>query len=71
MPRQNRATICICLRKSQIYSLKTALEWPFGDHLYRLRVGDYRVIYQIDGDKLVVLVVHVGHRKDFYPHLKR
>ncbi|MBE0574942.1 MAG: type II toxin-antitoxin system RelE/ParE family toxin [Desulfuromonadales bacterium] len=40
-------------------------------NLYRLRVGDYRIIYQVDGDKLVVLVVHVGHRKDVYRHLKR
>ena len=39
--------------------------------LYRLRVGDYRIIYQIDGGKLIVLVVHVGHRKDVYRHLKR
>ena len=39
--------------------------------LYRLRVGDYRIIYQVDGGKLVVLVVHVGHLKDVYRHLKR
>ena len=39
--------------------------------LYRLRVGDYRIIYQIDGGKLIVLIVHVGHRKDVYRHLKR
>jgi mRNA interferase RelE/StbE len=40
-------------------------------NLYRLRVGDYRIIYQVDGGKLVVLVVHVGHRKDVYRYLKR
>ena len=40
-------------------------------NLYRLRVGDYRIIYQIDGGKLIILVVHVGHRKDVYRHLKR
>ena len=39
--------------------------------LYRLRVGDYRIIYQVDGGKLVVLIIHVGHRKDVYRHLKR
>lgn len=37
-----------------------------GDKLYRLRVGDYRVIYSIDGKKLVVLVIRIGHRKEVY-----
>ena len=40
-------------------------------NLHRLRVGDYRIIYQVDGGKLVILVVQVGHRKDVYRHLKR
>lgn len=40
-------------------------------NLYRMRIGDYRIIYQIDGCRLVILVVHVGHRKDVYRHLKR
>ncbi|MEO5715719.1 MAG: type II toxin-antitoxin system RelE/ParE family toxin [Luteolibacter sp.] len=33
---------------------------------YRIRVGDYRVIYQIHDSVLVVLVIEVGHRKDIY-----
>lgn len=39
--------------------------------LYRVRVGDYRILYQIEDDVLVILVVHVGHRKDVYRFLKR
>lgn len=34
--------------------------------LYRYRIGDYRVIYQIFRDELIVAVVRVGHRKDVY-----
>jgi mRNA interferase RelE/StbE len=41
------------------------------DNLYRLRVGDYRIIYQVDDGMLVILVVHIGHCKDVYRHLKR
>lgn len=34
--------------------------------LYRIRVGDYRVIYQIRDSQLLVLVVKVGDRRDVY-----
>ena len=34
--------------------------------LYRYRIGDYRVIYQIFKNELIVVVVRVGHRKDVY-----
>ena len=34
--------------------------------LWRYRVGDYRIICRIEGHRLMVLVVHVGHRKNVY-----
>ncbi len=34
--------------------------------LWRYRVGDYRILCQIQDQKLLVLVVAVGHRKDIY-----
>jgi mRNA interferase RelE/StbE len=38
-----------------------------GEHdLYRLRAGDWRVVYQLADDRLVVLVVRIGHRGDVY-----
>jgi mRNA interferase RelE/StbE len=33
---------------------------------YRIRVGDYRILYEIHGDILVVLVVRVAHRSEAY-----
>jgi mRNA interferase RelE/StbE len=33
---------------------------------WRLRVGDYRVIYEIDDRQRSVTVLHVGHRRDVY-----
>jgi mRNA interferase RelE/StbE len=35
-----------------------------GDNLWRIRVGNYRVVYEIHDDRLVVLVLRVAHRKD-------
>lgn len=37
-----------------------------GEEAYRIRIGDYRVIYEIDDDVIVVTVVSAGHRKDVY-----
>ena len=34
--------------------------------LYRVRVGDYRIVYQIQDRQLVVLVVQIGHRRQIY-----
>jgi len=33
---------------------------------YRIRVGDYRVLYEIREAVLIVFVIKVGHRKDIY-----
>ena len=37
-----------------------------GRALWRIRAGDYRVLYGIVDDKLVVLVIDVGHRREIY-----
>lgn len=34
--------------------------------LRRLRVGDYRVIFQIDQNHNIILIVKIGHRKEIY-----
>ena len=36
------------------------------ENAYRIRVGDYRVVYQIVDNILTVFIVCAGHRKDMY-----
>ncbi|MDH4279403.1 MAG: type II toxin-antitoxin system RelE/ParE family toxin [Acidimicrobiia bacterium] len=36
------------------------------DSVYRVRVGDYRIVYEVIDARLVVHVVRVGHRRDVY-----
>ena len=33
---------------------------------YRLRTGDYRILYEVEDDQLLVLVFAIGHRRDIY-----
>jgi mRNA interferase RelE/StbE len=35
---------------------------------FRVRVGDYRIIYTVADDVLLVVVVTLGHRRDVYHH---
>lgn len=38
-----------------------------GEHgVYRIRIGDYRVLYEVIDDVLVVHVIAVGHRREVY-----
>ena len=33
---------------------------------FRLRIGDYRVIYEIEDEQRIVTILHIGHRRDVY-----
>jgi mRNA interferase RelE/StbE len=33
---------------------------------YRVRQGDYRILYEVDQNQITVLVIKVGHRKEVY-----
>lgn len=50
---------------SQEHSLDFAerlTDYQFGE--WRFRIGDYRIIFDVDGDKIVIL--KIGHRRDIY-----
>jgi mRNA interferase RelE/StbE len=35
----------------------------------RIRSGNYRIIYTVERDRLTVLIIKIGHRRDVYRHL--
>ena len=47
--------------RPELYAVKL-----IGDPGYKLRIGDYRVILDIDNNKLIILVIKIGHRKNIY-----
>jgi len=44
-------------------------EMKGGNPFHRVRVGDYRIIYEIHEDTLLILVLKIGHRKEVYRRL--
>ncbi len=34
--------------------------------VFRIRVGVYRVLYSVEGRRLIVIILKIGHRKDVY-----
>ena len=41
-----------------------------GDNpFHKIRVGDYRIVYEIQDDILLILIIKIGHRKDIYRNL--
>jgi len=47
-------------------TLGRALQGSRLGEFWRYRVGPYRLISKIEDDRLIVLVLHVGHRKEIY-----
>ena len=47
-------------------SIGKALQGPRLGEFWRYRVGDFRLICKIEDDRLVVLVIRIGHRKEIY-----
>lgn len=42
-----------------------------GEGERRIRVGDYRIVYEVEDDRLIVLVLATGHRRDVYRKRRR
>lgn len=64
MPPVQRARVVVALEKlPESGDIKPMVGKP---GLLRLRVGDYRVIYTVDGGRLIVLVLEIGNRGDVY-----
>ncbi|WP_197088023.1 type II toxin-antitoxin system RelE family toxin [Crocosphaera watsonii WH 8501] len=40
-----------------------------GDGRLRIRIGDYRIIYQVENNILVIVVIKIGHRSKIYKNL--
>ena len=37
-----------------------------GRNVWRIRIGDYRILYEIHNERLLILVIDIGHRREIY-----
>jgi mRNA interferase RelE/StbE len=40
------------------------------DDVYRIRVGNYRVLYHVAGRRLLIIILKIGHRREIYRSLR-
>jgi mRNA interferase RelE/StbE len=65
LDRENKQRIIATIERIRIRPEKYVRKLV-GDDGYRLRVGNYRVILDLDKEKLIILVLRIGHRRNVY-----
>ncbi len=72
LPREAQQRIDVKIKSLADHPRPPGVEKLAGaEGLYRVRVGDYRVVYSIHSDVLLVLVVRIGHRGEVYQRLRK
>ena len=66
VPKQDRRQIVAKITSLSRNPRPPGCEKLSGHDQYRLRQGNYRILYEIQDLDLVVLVVKIGHRRDVY-----
>jgi mRNA interferase RelE/StbE len=66
IPQKDRKKLLARIDKLAIEPRPYGYEKLSGMEYYRVRQGNYRIIYSIQDTELIVLILKVGHRKDIY-----
>jgi mRNA interferase RelE/StbE len=67
--RSTRQRIAVALVRLSHDPRPAAAKKLVNEDNFRLRVGDYRIIYEVRDQELLVLVVRIGHRREIYRYL--
>ncbi len=66
LPKKDRQRIVTRIRSLSVEPRPSGCEKLSGHDLYRVRQGNYRVLYAVHDDDLVVVVITIGHRREVY-----
>jgi len=66
VPKKDRQRIVTKIRSLSVEPRQPGCERLSGHDLYRVRQGNYRVLYTVQDPDLVVVIVMIGHRREVY-----
>lgn len=66
IPKKDLQRIVKKIQSLSINPRPSGCEKLSGQERYRLRQGNYRILYSVQDDILLVIVVKIGHRKEIY-----
>ena len=67
IPKKDRIKIIELIQTLAITPLPQGVRKLLGEqNIYRIRQGNYRVIYELRNKKLIILILKIGHRKNIY-----
>jgi len=66
LPQKLRARIVAKAESLSVYPYPPGVKKLTGSELHRVRSGDYRIVYKVEGTALVVVVVRIGTRGEVY-----
>ncbi len=66
LPRKDRMRVARRIQELAVEPRPHGCEKLSAEEKYRIRQGNYRIVYSVDDDERALLVVKVGHRKEVY-----
>ncbi len=66
LPKKDRQRVVTKIQGLATNPRPPGCEKLSGEDLYRVRQGNYRILYTLDDKKLVVVVIKIGHRREVY-----
>lgn len=69
LDKKDRARILDAIKALSLNPFSELLKYrkiKASENLFRIRIGDYRVVYTVEKDALVITIIRLGHRKEVY-----
>ncbi|MBI3016519.1 MAG: type II toxin-antitoxin system RelE/ParE family toxin [Deltaproteobacteria bacterium] len=67
IPKKDVQYIIVAMERLAVHPFPVGARKLSGyEKIFRIRIGKYRVIYEVEGQELLILVLKIGHRKDIY-----